>query len=451
MPESTNVVMPQVGEGISEATIVGWHKEIGDAVEEGETLLDVTTAKIDVEIPAPADGVVAEIRFPADATVPVDTVIAVIAPKGTAIEKKPAAVPKTARAKEEETEPATAQKRAQRVRVAAAVEEAEHKTTESQRRALLRQRSTPLVRRIAREEGIDLSLVPGSGLHGRVTRRDLDAYLERKRRKPEPRKARKPATPNHKVAESESIFDSHTPMVAERRSEPMSQMRKTIAEHMARSYRRSPHAFTVFEFDFTRVEKLRQRHREAFLRQTTVKLTPLVLLLKAIADVLPRFPIITAFLREEEIVYPSEINLGVAVAIPDGLLVPVIHKVDGKSIEELAKSLHDVAMRARQGKLILSDVEGGTFTVTSPGQLGCLMGIPIINQPQSAILHLGAITKIPAVVTNEDGEDSIAIRHKAVLTMGFDHRLIDGWEADSFLSALRQYVESANFSLDQYI
>ncbi len=306
---------------------------------------------------------------------------------------------------------------------------------------------------MAREQGIDLAVVVGTGIHGRVTRQDLEAYLERKRHGAQSKTEKK--TPNsHPITEDkerEQVFDSATPAVPERRSEPMSNMRKMIAEHMARSYRRSPHAFTVFEFDFTRVEKLRARHREGFHREIGAKLTSLGFLLKAIADVLPRFPIITAFVREDQIVYPSEINLGVAVAIPNGLLVPVIKDVEGKSIEELAKGLEDVATRARQGKLVLTDVEGGTFTVTSPGQLGCLMGIPIINQPQSAILHVGAIAKTPAVISGPDGEDMLAIRNMAILTLGFDHRLIDGWEADSFMSALRQRIESGDFALDQYV
>lgn len=486
MSDSINIVMPQIGEGISEATIVMWHKNVGDAVEEGETLLDITTAKIDVEIPAPRGGVVAEIRYPDGATVLVDTVIAVLAPRGTRVEAVPVAQPVASETPENAEDDATDLQEPEEKRQADELEKGEDERqkvderpaaaprrasskgsapsgtsaspasgdTETQRRNMLRKRSTPLVRKMARELGIDLAGVVGSGLHGRVTRADLDAYAERKRglaqtRRPERMAAGSLPTPNGN-SKSEN-FDSIPLSVAERRTEPMSTMRKMIAEHMERSYRRSPHAFTVFEFDYTKAERLRLRHREAFHRETGVKLTPLCFLLKAISDILPRFPIITAFLRDEEIVYPNEINIGVAVAIPNGLLVPVVHEVEGKSIEELAKGLHDVATRARQGKLILSDVEGGTFTVTSPGQQGCLMGIPIINQPQSAILHIGAITKQPAVVTNADGEDSIAIRHKAILTLGFDHRLIDGWEADGFMSALRERMEGGDFGLDHYV
>lgn len=316
---------------------------------------------------------------------------------------------------------------------------------------LLRRHSTPLVRRLARELGIDLSQVPGTGIHGRVTRRDLEFYLERKKSAVEKRHA-----PGREfcVVQTcpESCQPGHEPTPppesnGEEQTKPMSTMRKQIAEHMARSYRRSPHAFTVFEMDFTRIEQFRVRHRQEFEDRFGVKLTSLVFILKALAEALPRFPILTAHIREEQIVYPPVVNLGVAVAIPDGLLVPVIHEVEDKTLGELARLLQDIAARARQGKLVLADVEGGTFTVTSPGQLGCLMGIPIINQPQSAILHIGAITKTPSVLTSPDGQDMLAIRQKAIFTLGFDHRLIDGWDADSFMAALRERLEWGEYDI----
>lgn len=448
--------MPQIGEGISEATIIAWKKSVGESVLEGETLLEISTAKVDVELPAPANGVLREIRHAAEATVPVDTIIAYLAPAGStvsvaadtrpspAIPSPTAGIPATPGFKP--SRPATVPPG-----VTAVGTPVPSRDIEQERRMLLRRHSTPLVRRLAREMGIDLSQVPGTGIHGRVTRRDLESYLDRKKSAVDKRNA---AGRDFCVVDScpEECAKHHERTDApeangEELTKPMSTMRKQIAEHMARSYRRSPHAFTVFEMDFTRIEQFRTRHRQEFEDRFGVKLTSLVFVLRALSEVLPRFPILTAHIRDEQIVYPPSVNLGVAVAIPDGLLVPVIHEVQDKTLGELARLLQDKATRARQGKLVLADVEGGTFTVTSPGQLGCLMGIPIINQPQSAILHIGAITKTPSVLTSEDGQDMLAIRQKAIFTLGFDHRLIDGWDADSFMAALRERLEYGEYDI----
>jgi 2-oxoglutarate dehydrogenase E2 component (dihydrolipoamide succinyltransferase) len=450
--------MPQIGEGISEATIIAWKKAPGDSVLEGETLLEISTAKVDVELPAPANGVLREICHPAEATVPVDTIIAYLAPPGSVVSVPAESPQSTAEPASGPAAPISRSggfKPARPVTVppggAATPSSGPLRDLEQERRLLLRRHSTPLVRRLARDLGIDLSQVPGTGIHGRVTRRDLELYMERKKSAREKRHTAREdfcvagtcAEQCQQTATSADIPEAN----GEEQTKPMSTMRKQIAEHMARSYRRSPHAFTVFEMDFTRIEQFRLKHREEFENRFGVKLTSLVFLLKALAEVLPRFPILTAHIREEQIVYPPNVNLGVAVAIPDGLLVPVIHEVEDKTLGDLAQLLQDKATRARQGKLVLTDVEGGTFTVTSPGQLGCLMGIPIINQPQSAILHIGAITKTPSVLTSADGQDVLAIRQKAIFTLGFDHRLIDGWDADSFMAALRERLEHGEYDI----
>lgn len=507
MPKNVSVVMPQMGEGIVEATVVQWHKAVGDAVREGETLLDITTAKVDVEVPSPADGVLAEIRTAVNETVPVDTVIAILAPPGTKLVPGGGPAAAAPAAAEDDSARATAAPAAA-PRAAAPVRD-----IEAERRELIRERSSPLVRAFALEKGIDLSLVHGTGMHGRVTRRDLEAYLSRKRSAleetsagdkkvgelstspfflkdggksgagtsapperqhldPEPAATPHPTIPGRSSPpptsgtpigrlstiappDGEIAYPGETtpdePGTAidnGSRTEPMSRLRRQIAEHMARSYRRSPHAFTIFEVDYTRVERLRILHRDEFQRVTQAKLTPLVFLMKALAEVLPRFPVISAHIRNEQIVYSQRTNLGVAVAVPNGLVVPVIHDVGEMTMSEIATALQDKANRTRHGKLQIADIEGGTFTVTSPGQLGSLMGIPIIHQPQSAILHLAGIHKIPAVVEDADGNDVIAIRQKAVHTLGFDHRLIDGWEADSFMGALKQRIESGKFEIE---
>lgn len=510
MPKNVSVVMPQMGEGIVEATVVQWHKAVGDVVREGETLLDITTAKVDVEVPSPADGVLAEIRTAVNETVPVDTVIAILAPPGTKL--APGGAPPSddsARAGACAAAPAAA-------RTGAPATTAATRDLEQERRELVRERSSPLVRAFALEKGIDLTLVHGTGMHGRVTRRDLEAYLQRKRSAfeetsaggkkagelstspfflkdggksgagtsapsdhPAPHATAPPTdsqgsaagrsapppttgTPIGRLSTSappdgeieypdDSPEESPTNGAAngnEARTEPMSRLRRQIAEHMARSYRRSPHAFTIFEVDYTRVERLRIQHRDEFQHATNAKLTPLVFLLKALAEVLPRFPVISAHIREEQIVYSHRTNIGVAVAVPNGLVVPVVHDVGEMAMSEIAIALQDKANRTRQGKLQIADIDGGTFTVTSPGQLGSLMGIPIIHQPQSAILHLAGIHKVPAVLTDAEGNDTIAIRQKAVHTLGFDHRLIDGWEADSFMGALKQRIESGKFEIE---
>jgi len=452
---NTNIIMPQMGESITEATITRWRKQVGEEVRDGEVLLDISTAKVEVEIPAPAHGVVAEIRFPEGATVPIDTLICVLAPKGTVVTAANGAASEAAPSAAKEKSAASGATCPLTSATAVAAPPAAATPTiganggskaasgapidkESKRVELIQTRSTPLVRNMAREFGVDIADVPGSGSHGRVTKRDLEAFMSEPRAK---------SSPKPRTVDPIAPASSHLVIRGEHELVPMSAIRKQIAEHMVRSRKTSPHAYTVFDVDFTRLERLRHGHRADFERHHGAKLTPLVFVLKALATLIPRHPILNSSMKDENtIVLHRAVNLAVAVSIPQGLIVPVIHDSSTLSMAGIARTLSEKASRARANKLVPSDIEGGTFTITSPGQLGAVMGTPIINQPQAAILHLGAVSKMPTVVSGPDGEDVIAVRQRAHLTLGFDHRIIDGWEADSFMAELKTMLEKADFA-----
>ena len=433
---TTNVIMPQMGESITEATITKWRKQVGEDVREGEVLLDISTAKVEVEIPAPAAGSLLEVKFPEGATVPIDTLIAVLGPKGAVPAAAVAAVSappaKSAAAggspqapqKSAPAQPAAPAPSAKSIATNGA---GAHKgDVESQRAELLRQRSTPLVRNMAKEFGVDLATVEGTGAHGRVTRKDLEAFM----------KAPKPA-----------VGGSQAPIRTGGEVVPLSMLRRQIAEHMVRSRRVSPHAYTVFDVDFTRMERLRSAHKAEFEKRHGAKLTPLVFLLRIIATLLPKYPMLNSSMHgEDAVVRHRSINLGVAVAIPNGLIVPVIHDAGSLSLPGIARALGDKAARARSGKLMPADIEGGTFTVTSPGQLGAVMGTPIINQPQAAILGTGALVKRPMVVPDPKLGEVIAVRDMMYLSLSYDHRLVDGADAARFLSSVKARLEAGDFA-----
>lgn len=437
----TTVIMPQMGESITEATITGWRKKVGDAVEENEPLLDISTAKVEVEIPSPTSGVIAELKFEVGATVPIDTVIAIIAPKGAKIEVATAS-PAPAAAKPAPPAAVNGGSHAAPAAPPSVKIAAPAGSLKEQRAHLMQVRSTPLVRNMAREMGLDLSNVKGSGTHGRVTRRDLEAHLE-SGGGAAPAASPAPAPKSAPVAAPATVA-----VPTQGRLEPMTHMRKMIAEHMIRSRRTSAHAYTVHEVDFTRLMMQRDKNRKAFEAQYGVKLTPLAFILKALTEILPRFPILNAMIRDEtSIFYNGTINMGVAVAVANGLVVPVLHGAENLSLAGICRALADKSTRARENKLLPTDMEGGTFTVTSPGQRGATMATPILNQPQTGILHVGAIQKIPCVIEDEFGHDVIAIRQRAHLTLGFDHRIVDGWEADGFMEALRTRLEDGDFHI----
>jgi 2-oxoglutarate dehydrogenase E2 component (dihydrolipoamide succinyltransferase) len=429
---ATNVVMPQMGESIAEGTIVRWIKKVGDQVDRDEPLFEISTDKVDAEIPSPAAGVLADIRVKEGETVPVNSVVAVIGAAGEAVARsetdggngsRPSPSLNTAPFVEALTElPAAAAGQPDS-------EDAEESVpapggpAPSSRDELRRQKSSPLVRRIAKEHDVDIKLVKGTGISGRVTKQDILGFIEAgaHRQPAAPRGAGQPG-PVYKPGENVQIV-------------PMSVMRKKIAEHMVMSAQTSPHVYSVYEVNFARVASLREKHKAQY-DAAGAKLTFTAFIAKVIVDALRQFPIVNASVDGDNIVYKKDLNLGIAVALENGLIVPVIRNADEKNLLGLSRAINDLAARARSKKLSPDDVQGGTFTITNPGIFGALYGLPLINQPQVAILGVGAIEKRPIVV-----DDAIAIRPIGNLTLGYDHRLIDGAEAGRFLSFVKERLE----------
>ena len=407
----TNVVMPQMGESIAEGTIVRWIKKIGEPVDRDEPLFEISTDKVDAEIPSPAAGVLADIRVKEGETVPVNSVVAVIGAAGEAVERRTELPEATAGQPDEDQEAADA-----------ADAEGEEGTNGDSRDELRRQKSSPLVRRIAKEHDVDLKLVKGTGISGRVTKHDILGYIESARSQ-HPAAGGTPAQgPVFQPGESVRI-------------EPMSVMRRKIAEHMVLSARTSPHVYSVYEVNFARVAALREKHREQY-DAAGAKLTYTAFIAKVIVDALRQFPIANASVDGDKIVYKQDVNLGIAVALDNGLIVPVIRKADERNLLGLSRAINDVANRARTKKLNPDEVQAGTFTITNPGIFGALYGLPLINQPQVAILGVGTIEKRAVVI-----DDAIAIRPMCHLTLGYDHRLIDGADAGRFLTFVKERLE----------
>ncbi len=430
---ATDVVMPQMGESIAEGTIVRWIKKVGDPVDRDEPLFEISTDKVDAEIPSPAAGVVTEIRAKEGETVAVNSVVAVI---GSA-SSETAAVPGTQAAPEVTPPP---RESAAAPAVLAPPPPVSHADVARPSGAAAvdggdRRRTSPLVRRIAKERNVDLSQVPGTGDAGRVTKQDILQYLEAAPTAAPPgapRAARPapPPLPNAPVVER-PVFagDDNTTSV------PLSVMRKRIAEHMVLSRRTSAHVHSVFEVNFSRVDQAR-RARKAEFERAGAKLTFMSFIARAAVDALHAIPVVNASLDGEQIVYHRDVNIGIAVALDWGLIVPVVKRADQLNLLGLSVAIADLAARARHKRLAPDDVAGGTFTITNPGVFGALFGMPIINQPQVAILGVGSIEKRPIVVN-----DAIAIRSMAYLTLGYDHRLIDGAVADQFMSHLKHTLE----------
>ena len=414
----TDVMMPQMGESIAEGTIVRWIKRVGESVDRDEPLFEISTDKVDAEIPSPAAGVLAEIRVQAGDTVPINSVVAVI---GQAGETVAAPESESASVTPASTSPAVAAHPAPpRDPVTAVQSPAVAHAEVSGRVERRRQKSSPLVRRIAREHGVDLSLISGSGLDGRVTKADILQHVDRR-----------PATTFDAVSQETPTFEPDQSTV----TVPMTVMRRRIAEHMIASRRTSAHVHSVYEVDFSRVYEMRRAQQSAYER-AGAKLTVMAFIAKATLDALRAMPIFNASVDGEAIVYKRDINLGIAVALDSGLIVPVIKNADEKNLLGLSRAIADLASRARAKQLQPEEVQGGTFTVTNPGGFGALFGMPIINQPQVAILGVGTVDKRPVVVN-----DAIAIRPRAYLTLGFDHRLIDGVVADQFMGLVTRSLE----------
>jgi len=425
----TDVIMPQMGESIFEGTITKWLKKPGDKVQRDEPLFEISTDKVDAEIPAPASGILEDIKIAEGATVQVNTVVATIAVDGEAASVSPKAAPaapaKKSAAPAPAPTPSPAPPPAPKDAAPSAPEEEDDHA-----------RSSPLVRKIAREHSVNLSQVTGSGLGGRITKQDIMAFVEGPAAAAEPPAAPVPAAtpaPAAKPAPPPAIPGD---LVA------MTQMRKIIAQRMIESRRTSAHVHCMFEVDLSRIVQLRNKSKAAFEQRHGARLTFMPFFVRAAVIALQQFPIVNASIEEESIRYHRKINVGIAVALDWGLIVPVLKNAGDLNFLGLQRGIADLGERARTKKLKPEDVEGSTFTITNPGQFGAVFGLPIINQPNSAILGVGGITKAPVVVTDENGNDSIAIRPLVHLTLGYDHRLIDGAVADQFMAFVKKTLEN---------
>jgi pyruvate dehydrogenase E2 component (dihydrolipoamide acetyltransferase) len=476
---SVKVMMPQMGESITEGTIVRWFKNEGEEVTKDEPLLEISTDKVDAEVPAPASGTLAKILHGPGTTVAVETVIAVIGQAGEAAEgvREPeAAAPFEPKATSVPSPPPTQNAApARQVQGAAPtarptppppapkqVATAPPAASESEAETL-RRRSSPLVRRIAAEHGIDLAAVPGTGISGRVTKDDILGFVQRGSARsaapatrgpaavalqasPRPVAVPSPAGRTVPFATGATLGPSG-PFTGDELREPMSIMRQKIADHMVLSRKTSPHVHTVFEADVSRIVALREGSKASFEVQNGIKLTYTPFFVAAAMEALKAFPVVNASLEGNEIVYHRHVNIGVAVALARGLIVPVVKHAEELSFIGLQRAITDLAERARNKQLKPEDVQGSTFSITNPGPYGGLYGLPIINQPNVAILSTGGIQRRPVVVADELGREAIAIRSMVYLALSFDHRLVDGATADQFMAALKAALEAGNFEL----
>jgi 2-oxoglutarate dehydrogenase E2 component (dihydrolipoamide succinyltransferase) len=455
-----DVVMPQMGESIAEGTLSRWLKKLGDAVKRDEPMFEISTDKVDAEIPAPSAGVLAEILVQEGETVAVQTVVArletevgaVVAapaaatPRPAPAPAKPAppsapapaaAAPARAVAAPAPTAPATASA-APAAPVAAAPPAPAGNGGQESAEERLRRKSTPLVRKMAAEHNLDLSSIPGTGIAGRVTKHDVLGYLEAPAAAPAP--AAPLAAPRAPAAAGPSPSAPGVEAWPGDRVEPWSRIRRLTADHMVMSRRVSPHVNTIFEIDYTRVSQIRARRKQEFTARG-VNLTYLAFIAKAVADNLRRHPVVNAAVGADATIFRGDVNLGIAVALDWGLIVPVVRHADELSLAGIARAINDLGERARAKKLSPDEVQKGTFTITNPGVFGSVIGTPIINQPQAAILCVGSITKQPAVLT-VDGTDTLAIRLMGMLALAFDHRIVDGADADRFMADVKRSLES---------
>ncbi len=434
-----NVIMPQMGESVAEGTITRWMKKPGDRVERDEPLFEITTDKVDAEIPSPAEGVLSQILAKESETVPVNAVVAIIESEAQSHAPSPAPAPAAApppaakpvgaapplpqAAPPVPPPPAAAPPPVPQVEAGGAAKKL---------------RSSPLVRRIAEDHKVNLAQVTGTGLGGRISKQDILAYIESRAKHP-PLPA-PPAAPPAPMAVGESAPPAPstvlTPFTGPVNVVPMTPMRRQIAEHMAMSKRTSAHVATVFEVEMTRVAETMSAGASEFERRNGIKITYTPFFVRAAVEALKAFPILNSSLDGNNIVYRRDINVGIAVALETGLIVPVIKQADEKNFLGVTRALRDLASRARSKRLSVDEVQGGTFTITNPGIFGSLFGTPVINQPQVAILGVGTIEK-RAVVRN----DAIAIRPMVYLSLSFDHRLIDGAIADQFMGRIKGYLE----------
>src|SRR5258708_1520233 len=430
----TDIIMPQMGESIVEGTITKWLKKPGDKVQRDEPLFEISTDKVDAEIPAPASGVLQEIKVTEGTTVGVNTVVGTITVDGEA-----ASAPAKATTASPAPQPKEEKKEEKKSAAAppppapAANAPAQQQTSDDEET-----RSSPLVRKIAREHGVSLSQISGTGLGGRITKQDIMAFIERAPSAPAAASApaQQPAAPASRPVA--------TPAANPGDLVPLTNMRKIIAQRMIESRRTSAHVHCMYEVDFTPIVTLRAKHKGAFEQRHGVPLPFMPFFVRAAIIALQQWPIINASLEGDNIRYHRNINVGIAVALDWGLIVPVVKNAGDLNFLGLQRGITDLGERARTKKLKPEDVEGSTFTITNPGQFGAVFGLPIINQPNSAIMGVGGITKQPLVVTDKEGNDSISIRSVVHLTLGYDHRLIDGAVADQFMALVKKNLEGWN-------
>jgi len=516
---ATEVVMPQMGESIAEGTITRWLVKVGDRVERDQPLFEISTDKVDAEIPSPAAGVLLEVRNQENETVPVNQVVALIgeagegagagaaadagagadtgagataaapspvaaeapgpkpsdqevkaietaredpaqAPAPAVVSPEPAPKPAEQPAEAPAASPATAKAQAAGAGEGAVASEEER----------LRTFSSPLVRNIAAQEGINLAEVQGTGAHGRVTKEDILGHVEQRKAAPAPAPAPQPAAapapapapaaPPAPAAAAPAVGQRplpagfHVPAYTAAEDveiEPMSKIRQITAAHMVYSKATSAHVTTVFEFDMSRVAKARNRAKDGFFKKEGTKLTFMPFIFKAVVNGLKKYKKLNAAIDGTNIVYKKNINLGMAVDLGTGLIVPVIKNADQLNIVGLAKAANDLADRARTKKLKPDEAQGGTFTITNPGVFGSLFGTPVINQPQVAILGVGVVEKRPVVIEDADGNDAISIKTMCYFGISYDHRLVDGADADRFMLELKRTLEEDTWTeLDPY-
>jgi pyruvate dehydrogenase E2 component (dihydrolipoamide acetyltransferase) len=429
----TDIIMPQMGESIVEGTITKWLKKPGDKVQRDEPLFEISTDKVDAEIPAPASGVLQEIKVTEGTTVGVNTIVGTIAADGEAAPAKPAAPAKSAPEGSANVPPAS------RPRTQAPEPSPVPETKPAAQEEEEEARSSPLVRKIAREHGVSLSQITGTGLGGRITKQDIMSFIESQgSAQPAPAAPSVPAQPAAAAPAPRPAAPAPYPgdLV------PMTNMRKLIAKHMIESRRTSAHVHCMYEVDFTRIVNLRAKLKNGFEQRHGARLTFMPFFVRAAVMALQQWPIINAAIEGDNIRYHRHINMGIAVALDWGLIVPVLKNAGDLNFLGLQRGITDLGERARTKKLRPDDVEGSTFTVTNPGQFGAVFGLPIINQPNSAIMGVGGITKQPMVITDKEGTDSIAIRSVVHLTLGYDHRLIDGAVADQFMAQVKKNLET---------
>jgi pyruvate dehydrogenase E2 component (dihydrolipoamide acetyltransferase) len=448
----TDIVMPQMGESIFEGTITKWLKQPGDKVQRDEPLFEISTDKVDAEIPAPASGTLQEIKVAAGNTVQVNTVVGVIGDGDGAAAPAPAkAQAAVAAAPAQAAQPPSGEEPAPKAPAPPAPTPQADGEPENGDQG--RVRSSPLVRKIAKDNNVDLARVPGTGLGGRITKDDIEVFIAKHAggapaAAPAPAASAAPA-PSYEAPSAPAVTTPLQPVGGVTPGEvvPMSTMRKKIAEHMLMSKRTSAHVHGVFEVDVTRIVKLREKMKGKFEAATGSKLTFTPFFARAAVHGLRKWPIVNSSVEGDNIRYHSSINLGIAVALDWGLIVPVVKNAEERSFVGLQRAISDLGERARTKKLKPDEVQGGTFTITNPGIFGAKFGMPIINQPQVAIMGVGGIVKKPVVVTDKDGNDSIAIRSMMHLSIGYDHRIIDGAVADQFMVEVKKFLENWNEEL----